>query len=384
MGEAKEKQLVEALEKRDEVIRELKEERADMAKQLKNHENRWITPEGKRGDVNNSEIPVVLAKELACRIRSDSKLLYQATLCSKRFFSWMRNNLVATVENDIDGQETPLFRENDSLSDIPGRRRTLSYADSLLLTLMHMRTGMQQDALATNFMIDQSTVSRYLAFITASLESTIATPDNITYLILNAPGYIIKQFVASGTLRIDGTHTRVVCPSNPKKRKEMCGRTGTFTANTAVCTDMNGVIIWKSQSMPGGMHDITVLRENLEELIRIFDALRRKCGWKITVYLDKGYQGLQKDIPNAKILTPHKEYEDIPLTEEQKEHNRRVNKKRTPIEGDIHRIKLLKVIHGPFKGKLERFSAIFNVAAGIANMRKISMRKWEAVWKKYG
>ncbi len=196
MGKAREKQLHEALEERDAVIMELKKERSDMAKQLKNHENRWITPEGKRGDVKDSEIPVVLAKELACRIRNDSKLLYQATLCSKRFFSWMRNNLVVAVESGINELETPLFRENDSLKDMPRRRRTLSYADALLLTLMHMRTGLPQGALATNFMIDQSTVSRYLAFITASLEATIATPDNISHLIRKTPGHIIRQFVS--------------------------------------------------------------------------------------------------------------------------------------------------------------------------------------------
>ncbi len=53
MGEAREKQLLEALEKRDVVIRELKKEQVDMAKQLKNHEKCWITPEGKRGGIKD-------------------------------------------------------------------------------------------------------------------------------------------------------------------------------------------------------------------------------------------------------------------------------------------------------------------------------------------
>ncbi len=54
------------------------------------------------------------------------------------------------------------------------------------------------------------------------------------------------------------------------------------------------------------------------------------------------------------------------------------------IEDDIHRIKMLKVIYGPSKGKLERFSAIFNVAAGIANMHKISMKNGRPCGKSTG
>ncbi len=166
-------------------------------------------------------------------------------------------------------------------------------------------------------------------------------------------------------------------------QEKLNGPKGTYTANTAVVSDRNGVIIWTSMSMPGRMHGITVVRKHRDQLNKMFAALRRKLGKKITILADKGYQGLYKEIPNAVVLTPHKEYKNRTLTPEQKRHNERVNRNRMPVEGDIHGVKMFGAVNGPFKGRLITLTAIFNITAGLANMRKIKMKKWAVVWKKY-
>ena len=82
----------------------------------------------------------------------------------------------------------------------------------------------------------------------------------------------------------------------------------------------------------------------------------------IRLWVDRGYQGTDKDLPRAKLMIPHRRTKNHRiLTAEQKGHSRRVNSTRVRVEHSIGRHKRYARLADPYYGTISQFNYEFNV-----------------------
>ncbi len=80
---------------------------------------------------------------------------------------------------------------------------------------------------------------------------------------------------------------------------------------------------------------------------------------------DSGYQGLDK--LHAKSKTPRKKPRRSELTDEQKESNRELARRRVVVEHVIRSLKIFRILAERYRNRRKRFSLRFNLIAGLYN-----------------
>ena len=85
----------------------------------------------------------------------------------------------------------------------------------------------------------------------------------------------------------------------------------------------------------------------------------------LEVLADSGYQGLQK--LHKKSKTPRKKPRKSELTEEQKQGNRELARRRVVVEHVIRNLKIFRILAERYRNRRKRFSLRFNLIAGLYN-----------------
>lgn len=80
---------------------------------------------------------------------------------------------------------------------------------------------------------------------------------------------------------------------------------------------------------------------------------------------DSGYQGLQK--LHAKSRTPQKKPRKAELTDEQRQSNRELARRRVVVEHVIRSLKIFRILAERYRNRRNRFSLRFNLIAGLHN-----------------
>lgn len=85
----------------------------------------------------------------------------------------------------------------------------------------------------------------------------------------------------------------------------------------------------------------------------------------LEVLADSGYQGLSK--LHEKGRTPHKKPHKSELTDEQKQANRELARRRVIVEHVIRSLKIFRILAERYRNRRQRFSLRFNLIAGLYN-----------------
>jgi IS5 family transposase len=102
----------------------------------------------------------------------------------------------------------------------------------------------------------------------------------------------------------------------------------------------------------GPVHDFALYqRSNLE----LHESLE--------VLADSGYQGLEK--LHEKGRTPRKKPRKSELTDEQKQSNRELARRRVVVEHVIRSLKIFRILAERYRNRRQRFSLRFNLIAGL-------------------
>lgn len=80
---------------------------------------------------------------------------------------------------------------------------------------------------------------------------------------------------------------------------------------------------------------------------------------------DSGYQGLSK--LHEKGRTPQKKPHKSELTDEQKQSNRELARRRVIVEHVIRSLKIFRILAERYRNRRQRFSLRFNLIAGLYN-----------------
>ncbi len=298
--------------------------------------------------------------------QSQKHFLSFAGLTVTEFDKFVKDN-----QQDWQEQRTQrLLRNNpDRKRRIGGGRKFAleNFEDQLLLTLILAKSYCSCLLLEYLFGIDASTVCR--------------TSQAIMALIKKDGKYIIdlgkrpsKKITTIEELRkvmpdideilADCTEQKIPRPKKKAKRnKHHSGKKKAFTVKTQIATNRQGLIVNINKSVAGRQHDYKIFKaSNLPKMI--------PKGAKL--YLDSGYQGVQKDFLNLNAIIPFKRNRwGGQLTHSQKIQNKKQRKIRITVEHTFSQLKKFQILQQTFRNSLRNYETVFGLLANIVNFRML-------------
>ncbi len=178
---------------------------------------------------------------------------------------------------------------------------------------------------------------------------------------------------------IDGTHVRIESSSDREwNRLTYAGKVKCHSYNKNYYVDPGGLYIGKSPAVPGSMHDFRLLKENLPKFGWLTKIMLRNDlpEWaRPNIVVDKGYVGIDKLLPGARIWIPVKlgagSDEGGELSQKDLDHNREVAQVRYMVEVAVGRIKQYGVMSGPYRGTPEQYDKDTNILTGLVNLKTL-------------
>jgi hypothetical protein len=255
-----------------------------------------------------------------------------------------------------------LARPNRQRQRGAGHQYALSLGDRLLLALVWLRLYPTYEVLGVLFDLDKSAICRNLQRMKTALRQ-------VTVRDLRWPTSEQRKRQWEDLLRdfpevvglIDATEQRIQRPSGAAAQKPYySGKKKAHTLKTQVQITPDGAITAVSASVPGSVHDLTLLRETETVTPEGEGALM----------FDSGYQGVRNDAPERTLYHPFRAARGHPLTDEQKAYNRLLSHYRMRVEHTIGQLKVYEVLSQVYRHRREEDNDVFQIIAGLTNRRR--------------
>ena len=221
-----------------------------------------------------------------------------------------------------------------------GRPRELTLREALAVTCGYLRQNIIEDVWAEIFGVAQSTISRYITFLTpfvekATEEDRLAAED--------------AAEATRGTIAlVDGTLWP--CWSWDGERELWSGKYKTTGHGSLIVANLQGRITFVSEPVAGNQHDMAKLKGSAVEKI-----LKKAGG----VFGDKGFIGTDY------ITTPIRKPECRELLQWEHEWNNQVSSFRAPVERAVATLKTWRILFTDYRRPLKTFKSSFRAAIGL-------------------
>lgn len=226
-----------------------------------------------------------------------------------------------------------------------GRPRELTLREALVVTCGYLRQNIIEDVWADIFDVAQSTISRYITFLTPLVEK--ATEED-------RPLEEDAAEATRGTIAlVDGTLWP--CWSWAGERKLWSGKHKITGHGSLIVTDFQGRTTFVSEPVTGNQHDMEKLKGSAVEKI-----LKNAGG----VFGDKGFIGTDY------ITTPIRKPEFRELLQWEHEWNSQVSSFRAPVERAIANLKTWRILFTDYRRPLKTFKSSFRAAIGLYFFKK--------------
>lgn len=206
---------------------------------------------------------------------------------------------------------------------------------SIVVTLTYLRRNRVQVELAETYEVSQPTISRAISWLTPVLGRLLAdyvpVPEDLDER---------RQYIVDGTL--------LPCWSWADRPQLYSGKHKTTGKSVQIACLHDGTLAWISDPIDGSRHDSFAIRQS-----GVLDTFgpNRWIG-------DKGYVGLD-------MLTPIKKPAHRDLRDDEKEHNRQINKVRYVIEQVIANFKTWRILHVDYRRPLKTFDETISTVVAL-------------------
>jgi hypothetical protein len=221
-----------------------------------------------------------------------------------------------------------------------GRPRELTLREALVVTCGYIRQNIIEDVWADIFDVDQSTISRYITFLTPLVEK--ATEED------RPTAEDAAEATRSAIALVDGTLWP--CWSWDGEDELWAGKYKTTGHGSLIITNLNGRITFVSEPVTGNHHDMAKLKGSDCEMI-----LKAAGG----VFGDKGFIG------TGYITTPVRKPQHRDLYMREHDYNNQVSSFRAPVERAVAHLKTWRILFTDYRRPLKTFSSSFRAAIGL-------------------
>ncbi len=249
-----------------------------------------------------------------------------------------------------------------------GRRLKLAvFDDRLLCFLVYAKLYCTYDLLGYLFDCDGATACRIVADVRAVVGDKL----------------LVKRDGKGGTKRIrtidellsahpeleevllDATEQKIPRPKNKKKRKSHhSGKQQAFTIMTQVLARKDSLMLHVSSPMAGRRHDVTLFKKSA---VPKWLAKHRN---HVLARADGGYEGMDKQYPDIRMVTPVKRQRNKPeLTRQEIRGNKQHSSQRMPVEHGFAGVKQFQLLGQVYRGKEKQYKQYFVAIASVRNFR---------------
>ena len=221
-----------------------------------------------------------------------------------------------------------------------GRPRELTLQEALVVTCGYLRQNIIEDVWADIFGVAQSTISRYITFLTPFVEK--ATEED------RPPAEDAAEATRGSIALVDGTLWP--CWSWDGERKLWSGKYKTTGHGSLIVTNLQGRITFVAEPVTGNQHDMAKLKGSAVE-----EILKKAGG----VFGDKGFIGTDY------ITTPIRKPECRELLQWEHGWNNQVSSFRAPVERAVATLKTWRILFTDYRRPLMTFKSSFCAAIGL-------------------
>jgi hypothetical protein len=200
-----------------------------------------------------------------------------------------------------------------------GRPRELTLREVLVVTSGYMRHNITEEVWAEIFDVDQSTISRYITFLTPLIDQATAEFRPSAEEAAEATREAIA--LVAGTLW--------PCWSWAGERALWAGKYKTTGHGSLIVTTLTGRLTFVSEPVPGNQHDMAKL-EGLQ-----CEMILKLAG---DVIGDKGFIGTDY------IITPVRKPKDRDLYMSEHDYNNQISSLRAPVERAVANLKTWRIL----------------------------------------
>ena len=159
---------------------------------------------------------------------------------------------------------------------------------------------------------------------------------------------LVEIFPDAKDIFIDGTERPIQRPKDKEKQKKnYSGKKKAHTRKNILITDKNRRIGYLSPPEEGKKHDYGMFKDLFPPEIFPKD---------LTLWLDLGFTGVEKDYPEASVMMPKKKPRGKELTDGEKMQNKVISGIRVLVEHAISGIKRLRITTDKFRNKKDTFN----------------------------
>ncbi len=221
-----------------------------------------------------------------------------------------------------------------------GRQKELSLREALIVTCGYKRNNITEEIWAEIFDVDQSTISRYITFLTPLVDQATAEfrPD----------AQEAADAIRGAVALVDGTLWP--CWSWAGERELWAGKYKTTGHGSLIITNLRGDIIYVSEPVPGNQHDMRKLQgSECEKILKLAGG----------VIGDKGFIGTDY------ITTPVRKPQGRELYMREHDYNNQVSSLRAPVERAVADLKTWRILFTDYRRPLRTFLTSFRAAIGL-------------------
>ena len=247
-----------------------------------------------------------------------------------------------------------------------GRRLSLpGFDDRLLCFLVYAKLYCTYDLLGYLFDCDSATACRTVADLRSVVGDKLLV--NRTGRRIRTIDELLQVHPELEEVLLDVTEQKIPRPKNKKKRKaHHSGKKQAFTLMTQVLTNKDSFMLHVSPPTAGRRHDVTLFKKS---------AVPKWLGKhqdKIQCRADGGYEGMAKQYPDIRILTPVKrQRNNSELTKQEIRSNKRHSSKRIPVEHSFAGVKQFQLLGQIYRGKEKDYKRYFVAIASVRNFRML-------------
>ena len=221
-----------------------------------------------------------------------------------------------------------------------GRPRELTLREALIVTSGYMRNNITEEVWAEIFDVNQSTISRYITFLTPLIDQATAE--------FRPSAQEAAAATRDAIALVDGTLWP--CWSWTGERELWAGKYKTTGHGSLIITNLAGRITFVSEPVPGNQHDMAKLAGSECEMIL------KLAG---DVIGDKGFIGTDY------IITPVRKPKGRDLHESEHDYNNQVSSLRAPVERAVAHLKTWRILFTDYRRPLKTFLSSFRAAIGL-------------------
>ncbi len=245
----------------------------------------------------------------------------------------------------------------------PGGRRIgnlRSFAEKLFFILFYFKCYPTFDVLGIIFNLDRSNACRNVQRLTSILEKVLDKKMVLPKRKISSLEELFEIFPEVKDLFIDGTERPIQRPKDTEKQKaNYSGKKKMHTRKNILITDKNRRVGYLSPPAEGKKHDYGMFKELFPP--ELFPN-------SITLWLDLGFIGVEKDYPDATVMMPKKKPRGKELSDEEKAQNKVISGLRVLVEHAIGGIKRFRITTEKFRNKKDTFNDdVMLISCGLWN-----------------